>query len=73
MKSQIIAVAVVVLVILLAIIFWPEKEAPKIEESQNIATTSANITVPSQSVSVPDVNPVNKANPFSDVKTNPFD
>lgn len=62
-KEILIGIALVVLVLIgVTYLLWPEKKAEDIE-----------IQVPSQAVSVPDVNPVNKTNPFSDVKTNPFE
>lgn len=88
MNKKLLIATVVALVLLAAgYWYWksttaltPEEQAlEKAEESAKVLTESATQGVlPSLDVTsnpvgdLPDTNPVNKTNPFSDVKTNPF-
>ncbi|RJQ36427.1 hypothetical protein C4552_04020 [Candidatus Parcubacteria bacterium] len=67
-------IGAVVLVAILAALFYfsfypADLQAPAPAEEQPSTQTNS----VSGTVSVPDVNPVRETNPFSDVKTNPFE
>ena len=86
--SKKLIIATVVVFVLLAVGYWywkntaltPEEQAlQRAEESTKVLTeSSARGVLPTLNVqenpvnNLPDANPVNKTNPFSGVKTNPF-
>lgn len=83
-KIWIIAVVVVIAAALVGYYYWKgdraaaPKEAEEVAKSADVLTESSiQGTVPSLSANPlenkPQVNPAEKANPFSSVKTNPFE
>ena len=55
----------IIIAFLVAAVFVYVRQQNKEEKSINY--------VPEPGVAIPDVNPVNKTNPYSDLKTNPFE
>ena len=68
-------ISVVVLVILFGMSYWYMQM--KKNEAVIIPETTSEVVVPSVSTNPldnkPDINPVDQANPFKNVKTNPFE
>ncbi len=83
-KEYLIAIAVAVLVVLLSVGYWywqsgkvePEQPAAKVEEEVVPETVNGEVVLPDSIKpleSKPDINPADQANPYKNIKTNPFE
>lgn len=72
-KELIIGIVALVLIIVGALIYFSRAGQTEQTLNEDVSLESSENATVSSPIAVPDVNPVNQANPFSDIKTNPFE
>ncbi len=68
MNKKIIIIAVAAIVVIAAMLYFSSKKI----EQQSVTTAPAVSVGANPLQKAPDLNPVDKANPFNNIKTNPF-